>query len=533
MDKNVGENVVVGDAVRVSTGEQSSGFIESLCAVDSSCVDVTISDTCLEPDACVFSPPVSEGGRAVNIFTSCIEGACACVNVIGGNNSDLKPCRVGHFLFSGACNLPQGEVMEIWNGLCDGFKIVDDNFNSSYECNNYLSITESKFRDEMTELLLKELSEGKVSVCEGRPQCVHALGAVPKSDGRLRPITDCSLPRAVSVNNFMLSTCKEFTYKSVNDVTKDLVQGDLMCVVDIARAYRSVPIFPGHSKFLGFKWDFNDGKGEVYLQENRLNFGLKCAPYIFNLLSTLAVDMARVRGASRIVNYLDDFLVAEPSASECMMSQGSLLTVLRVMGFAISWKKVSSPSTCTVFLGICINSDLMALSPPLEKIKKLTILIDRLNSAGKASKRELEQLGGLLAHFSSVIGGGRTFCRRIYDLFASCRRGSSVKLSEEVKLDLSWWRNLCGAFNGSAKIIGRDLSTSITTDASVEGFGGWSEGDWFLGSWGNAIPECLKTHDHVVRAPGDFVVLARNINVYELYAVLVGLSSGATFYLTL
>ena len=81
----------------------------------------------------------------------------------------------------------------IWDGLWDGFPIVDVGFNSVYECENYLSITESHFREEMSELLLKELAEGKVSECYVKPQCVHALGAVQKSDGRLRPITDCSM----------------------------------------------------------------------------------------------------------------------------------------------------------------------------------------------------------------------------------------------------------------------------------------------------------------------------------------------------
>ena len=200
-------------------------------------------------------------------------------------------------------------MSKIWNGLCDGFKIVDDNFDSVYECENYLSITEPRFRGEMSSLFAKELSEGKVSVSNVKPSCIHSLGAVPKSDGRLHPITDCSLPDITSVNNFMKSTCEDFVYNSVNDVTKRLSRGDFMSVVDNASAYRSVPIFPGHSDFQGFKWDFGDGRGEIWLRENRLCFGLKCAPYIFNLLSSLIVDMARARGVDMIVNYLDDFLI--------------------------------------------------------------------------------------------------------------------------------------------------------------------------------------------------------------------------------
>ena len=109
------------------------------------------------------NPPVSKGSRVVVITNACVQGLCSRENMIGNFHCGLKPCRVGHFLFSGECTLPQGDVVRIWDGLCDGFPIVDEGFDSSYECANYLSITEGNFRGEMSKLLLKEVSEGKVS----------------------------------------------------------------------------------------------------------------------------------------------------------------------------------------------------------------------------------------------------------------------------------------------------------------------------------------------------------------------------------
>ena len=161
----------------------------------------------------------------------------------------------------------------------------------------------------MSTLLRKEVSEGKVSISKDKPNCIHVMGEVTKSDGRLRPITDYSLPESTSINSFMHTTCEEFKYHSVNDVTKILSRGDYMSVLDIASSYRLVPIYPTHSKFQGFKWDFDDGNGEIVLVENRLCFGLKCAPYIFNLLSKLVVAMAKSRGVANMVNYLDNFII--------------------------------------------------------------------------------------------------------------------------------------------------------------------------------------------------------------------------------
>ena len=507
-DEGLASDVVEGGNVLVDTQPVNNVYVSPLHEVN-----VTVGDS----GSCVFSPPTSAEGRVIEVFQACIDGYCSCDNEIGGVYCNLKPCRVGYFLFSGMCSLPSDYVSRIWNGLCDGFKIVDETCEASYDCENYHSITEGDFKKEMSNLLMEELREGKVSMSETKPRCIHSLGAVPKSDGRLRPITDCSRPETISINNFMASTCSEFKYNSVNDVTKILDEGDFMSVVDVASAYRSVPRLSRHTL------EFDDGGGDVFLKENRLCFGLKCAPFIFSLLSELVVDMVRCLGVERIVNYLDDFIVVEPTLEKCMESQDVLINVLRHMGFAISWKKVSPPGTMTTFLGICIDSVEMSLTLPASKIEKLLAVIGDLEKVGRASKKQLESLGGLVSHFSSVIRGGRTFCRRIFDLSVKCKRSHSVKLNEEMMLDLSWWKNLCNSLNGSAKIIGKEFSTSFITDASVSGFGGWSEGDWFLGSWAGIVPDCLAIHDHVVEPPSNSDLFSENINVYEPYAVLASI----------
>ena len=66
------------------------------------------------------------------------------------------------------------------------------NVNVRYECKNYSTITGDKFVHEMNDKIVSELSEHKVRVVSSRPKCVHSLGAVEKSNGSLRPITDCS-----------------------------------------------------------------------------------------------------------------------------------------------------------------------------------------------------------------------------------------------------------------------------------------------------------------------------------------------------
>ena len=75
--------------------------------------------------------------------------------------------------------------------------------------------------------------------------------------GGIRPITDCSMPKNISVNNYCADIIQDFQYKNVDHVLAMLQEGDYMAVVDIKSAYRAVPIFPDHRRYLGLKWEIN------------------------------------------------------------------------------------------------------------------------------------------------------------------------------------------------------------------------------------------------------------------------------------
>ena len=54
--------------------------------------------------------PISEGGRIINVYQSCIDDVCSCAHKIGDSLSQLRPCRIGNFLFSNQCSLPSEHV---------------------------------------------------------------------------------------------------------------------------------------------------------------------------------------------------------------------------------------------------------------------------------------------------------------------------------------------------------------------------------------------------------------------------------------
>ena len=103
----------------------------------------------------------------------------------------------------------------------------------------------------------------KVTRIDTRPRCVHSLGAVWKSNGKLRPITDCSRPDGSSINNYMSTTFKSFTYNAVQNAVDIPSPGEFMAVVDISSAYHSVTVSSDQVCYQGLIWDFGDGNGPV------------------------------------------------------------------------------------------------------------------------------------------------------------------------------------------------------------------------------------------------------------------------------
>ena len=488
-------------------------------------------DEHLTPTGVVFCTPSYDDIPSIEVYPDCLLGKCSCVHFIGTLPCQLKPCRAAQFLF-GSSPLPSMSDSDrhfIWSGLVKGFQIVDNDCPSAYCCPNYDSITGEQFYAEMSSLLREEIDCGKVSIVDSKPRCVHSLGAVTKSNGKLRPITDCSRPEGQSINNFMESTYQAFSYNSVDDAVAELNRSDYMSVVDIASAYRSVNVQDSDTQFQGLAWDF--GQGPIWLLDHRLCFGLRCAPNIFNSISDFIVKIVKSWGAQRIVNYLDDFLVIAEDEATCLAHRSLVTTAMELLGFEVSWKKVTEPSPVTTFLGITIDSDAMELSLPLEKVTKLKLSINAIIDKGTASKKDLERIGGLVSYCSYVVRGGRTFSRRIFDLAASySRRSSSIPLNDSILADLNWWLAFCDVFNGKACILRESHPVPLYSDASFRGFGAWLGRDWIYGFWDPSINIAQDSPcNHVSPSP----VLdspPKNINVYELWPVVQGVKRWAPFF---
>ena len=121
-----------------------------------------------------MSPPMGDV-PPIAVYSSCVSGICSCVHSVGDTITQLKPCRASQFLFGddGLTSMSDDDISYIWRGLVNGFSIVDTDCPATYHCQNYDSILEPMAYAEMSQLLIKEIEEQKVSIVDSAPMCVH------------------------------------------------------------------------------------------------------------------------------------------------------------------------------------------------------------------------------------------------------------------------------------------------------------------------------------------------------------------------
>lgn len=362
-------------------------------------------------------------------------------------------------------------------GIKDGFHIIDQTSNLKSVCqNNYKSATCSETKQIVEKQIQAEIAEGNYVKVTHKPTIVSAVGAIPKPDGGIRIIHDGSMPQGQALNDYaMYEECK---YQNLQEAL-DLVQkGYFMAKIDLKSAYRSVKIHPSNYQATGLKWLFEGDSKPTYLCDTRLPFGSRKAPSIFNRL-TQAVRRMMAKKGFKIVAYLDDFFVVGATRAECQQAFTTLLSLLRKLGFYISYNKLVCPTTCLVYLGIQIDTELMTIALPADKLGQLQDTIQQFSQRKRASRKQLQSLAGKLSWACQAIKGGRSFLRRILDMLAQLKHATNkVLLSQDFRLDLKWWQDFLSLFNGTMPIRNQKPIIDVQVDACCSASGIYFRGDW-------------------------------------------------------
>ena len=382
----------------------------------------------------------------------------------------------------------------IINGLVNGFDIIDPGtVPSKAHCPNHPSAKPgSPLYEKACEQIQKEIDMGHYEILSEPPTIISPIGVIPKPDGGIRLIHDCSRPSGQAVNDYCTTEWKQ-KFSTVDEAASLITKGCFMAKVDLKSAYRSVSLSDLSKSVTGLRWQF--GNRTVFLRDTRLPFGSKLAPGIFHRLSQAVKRMLKRRGLAGVVVYLDDFFIMAETFHECMEALNETIALLRKLGFSINWNKVVDPSTTITFLGIEIDSMAMCLRLPEDKLVQVREELARFQGRKRASKKQLQSLAGKLNFCASVVYGGRVFSRRIIDTINMLKAAHhKIRLSGNIKADISWWQSFMATFNGRSMLLDHQPITSVFTDSCDMAAGGIYNGDWFYLNWELDWPFVANLH---------------------------------------
>ena len=245
---------------------------------------------------------------------------------------------------------------------------------------------------------------------------ISCFGVIPKRSqpGKWRLILDLSFPPGFSVNDAINSLLSSMKYATVDDAAKlvlALGKGTCMAKLDIAHAYRNIPVHPDDRHLLGMVWN-----SQLFI-DTVLPFELRSAPKIFSAVADALEWILTQQGVSHSIHYLDDFFtVGSPTSKECSNNLHQIMETCKLLGVPLAPEKIVGPTCQLTFLGIEIDSESLQLLLPQEKLDKLKLLINSWRNRKAAKKRQLLSLIGHLAHACKVVPPRRTFLRRIINL---------------------------------------------------------------------------------------------------------------------
>lgn len=326
---------------------------------------------------------------------------------------------------------------------------------------------------------------------------VSPLGiAVGKYSGKKRLIVDLSSPHEdpsnVSVNELIDKDLCTLSYVKIDDAIKAICRcgkGALLSKMDIANAFKNLPIKPTQWPFFCVKWS---GKYYVFV---RLVFGCRSSPRIFDSLSQAICWIAHNNyGVETIFHLLDDFLtVDKPDICIGERTMAVLSLLFGRLRIPLAKHKCVGPTVCLEYLGIVLDSSKMEARLPVDKVQRIIQFIETLIGRSNCTKRQLLQLLGHFNFASRVILPGRSFVSYLIELSTTVKElWHLVTLNVQCREDLQMWHRFLTDWNGVSLFYDSELTPApdmeLYTDASLIGFGAIYGKQWFYSKWPQELP---------------------------------------------
>ena len=331
------------------------------------------------------------------------------------------------------------------------------------------------------------------------------LGSVtrPRKPLKRRLIHHLSWPHGTSVNDGIADAEGRIHYEAFDQAVSAIAKfgkGTLLAKLDLKEAFHHIPVRPADWPLLGFQW-----QGAFY-HAIVLTFGLKSAPYIFNLFAEALHWIIQRHIPGNLKHYLDDFLPIFPPSTSFVLANQAIDWIQALgnqLGLCFQDEKTLRPSTQVEFLGLDLDTIAMEARLPDDKLLYLRDTLLEWLDRRSCSLLDLQQLVGYLQFCSQVIPHSRAFLRRLINFSCSFTSPYTTRhIPNYVRSEIRWWHTYAFLWNGVHLIAQHHDSVHVFTDASgKKGLGGIFGTEWFS----SRVPRRFRERD---------------IQFKELYAVL-------------
>jgi hypothetical protein len=313
-------------------------------------------------------------------------------------------------------------------------------------------------------------------------RCYHRFFSTKNSEGKKRLVVD---PKAINKANLSPTAV---VYEDLNLIPHLVQQNDLLCSIDLTKAYYHIAIVDWLRPYMGIRANSKSFLWKV------LFLGQCYAPLVFTWITQEIIRCLRSWGIT-IIRYLDDFLgISSIEKAEEEVKLTALL--LNRAGFHLNLDVKSSltPPLKVRHLGSLIDSQNLVFEIPQEKIRDIRILSIALMKKTFCQAASMAKLIGKLISISKAWPHSRKMSWEMIDnlylFFKLNHLDPSIKnnwkksmlISDNAKKDLFW------IFNNLHKSPFRSFQIKqlmlVFTDAAGAQHLGWGFHVPALQMWG-------------------------------------------------
>lgn len=292
------------------------------------------------------------------------------------------------------------------------------------------------------------------------------------SDER-RIILDLSFPPQQSVNdgiNIQSHFGKNITYTlpCIADLIsrlKDQGEGALIWKADLTRAYRQMRADPIDTPLLGMEVNGS------YFLDLCPPFGCRSSAALCQRLANALTYMMGKLGYT-IIAYLDDFAACYKDQTTAARSYKAFIGLTKSLGLKLAKHKSSPPTTQTEWLGYAVDTQMMRIAIPTEKLQQVLEECKRWINRTKANKQMVQSLVGRLLYVANCVTPARKFVTRVLATLRAMDDGAWTTISPQFKADVAWFLQYATIANGIFLFNPVRPVLEVECDSSLFGGGG-------------------------------------------------------------